>query len=392
MYKFNNNNIVTGYIKELLRSFNLPQVHVLTPGCTVFPNCTYVYKNNLYKYKGEGALKLSEDLTSLPSLLVAVKNYFYGQNILNLTKNLTIENPIYESYTHEYLGDYLRFHRDYMGINLMSMYNCFSNRMAKLLNITVENSLFSSDDISSKIFIVPVKLFQEYTIGIDCDTKIEIFSGFYSDGLVTIIDKTTDESFYSRTYEKKIGTRFKKPFVYSKLKNIENVLLSQYNKEEKLVLVLKVPFSCESSITVLEGNFLENSNIYFENQLDRVSNLPLLYKYNNVEMTQYNYLSRPQLLSMNSFVSYPFADRLVEYLFGNVVDNSDAIGENIKRVQTILLKGRQKFRLNGVDKYGEWNNAIRNALYANEILLGLIHKSYDTIGFYDKTIEEALGE
>jgi hypothetical protein len=63
-------------------------------------------------------------------------SYTYGDKLLNYTKNLYITNNVYDSYTHEYLGDYLRFKRDYLDINLMPLYNCFSNRTCDKLDLS----------------------------------------------------------------------------------------------------------------------------------------------------------------------------------------------------------------------------------------------------------------
>lgn len=388
MYKFNNNNITTGYIKELLHSFNLPQYHVLTPDITVFPNNDYIYKNKIYKFLGAVPTKLSGNLSSLPSTMKEIGKYFYGQKILNTTKTLNVSSPLYDTYTHEYLGEYLRFHRDYVGVNLMSMYNCFSNNMPRLsINLPESGISFNSFSNDYKIYSIPVRFFQNYTIGIDCDTQVEMFCGFYDNGVVSV----GENDFYSKTYVKKIGTRFKKPFIFSKLNELKNISSTQYLNEKNLVLFIKIPFSCESSITVLEGDYLSNCEHYFEEGIERLSNVPLLYinESEDTDATNYTYINRLQLFNINSEVSYPFADRLTEYLFKNVVDSTDEIGENIKRVQNILLK---KKILKTIDKYGEWSNSIRQALYAEDISLNLIHKTFDLLGYYDKDLEEALGD
>ena len=43
-----------------------------------------------------------------------------------------------------------------------------------------------------------------------------------------------------------------------------------------------------------------------------------------------------QLLSQNTGISYPFADRLIEYLVGNAVTSVDDIPDNIKRAKKVI--------------------------------------------------------
>lgn len=395
MYKFNNNNIITGYIKELLHAFNLPQTRILRAGLIVHPNVEYIYKSQVYKYIGKSRkLIASEDLQTLTNFTV-IEPYLYNVSILNKTRNLIISGPLYDSYTHNYLGDYLRFKRDYQGINLMSMYNCFNEEMPHNLDIEVDNlfSLKSSEE-GYKIYAVPVKFYQDYTIGIDCDTSIEIVAGLYSNGEILITDETRRKEFYRKTYMKKIGSQFKKPFVYRKLKNISAFSDETYNAERYLVLYLKVPISCKSSITILEGDYSLNTEYYFDEGREKLSQTtPLFYKQIDTsgekvgEISNYNYISKLQLLNFNSGSSSPFADRLVEYLLGNVVDSTDDIGENIKRVQSILIKNNSELR---IKKYGEWDEEIRKTLYKEQIKTGLVHTTFDSIGYYDKDLEEAL--
>ena len=160
MLKFNNRNIISGYIKQLLYSFNLPICRVFenenecknflnTPSTT---SSSPIYKDNYiaiirkYKENRDYFVTIDSQTTEIKPLYVYRYNHFYP----NLTKKLRLENDIYDSYTHTYLGNYLRFIRDYFDINLMSLYNCYNNE-----TIIQDNY---------KYMLIPIKYNTTYTV------------------------------------------------------------------------------------------------------------------------------------------------------------------------------------------------------------------------------------
>lgn len=462
MLRFNNDNIITGEIKQLLKEFNLPKVRVWKEGITIFPGFFYIKNNNL---------TVGVETNGVVSLQT-VEPYVYGKDLKNLTKNLLVTDMIYDSYTHKYLGDYLRFYRDMKNINLMSMYNCFSNELAKNLNIEVKDVTgatkfkFDTENNNFKIYMVPVKFFENYTIGIECDTKIEIIAGVYdNDKLINPALDIEDVTLYNETYVKKVGTRISNPFIYDKLLNLPANILTKrlYSQEPNLKLFIKVPSTSTSSVVVLEGDYLKAAELHFENDPTFASR-KIAFEVCNFEtgtVTQsgetfvYNggnrerqYLSRPQLLDFNSTVSYPFASRLIEYLFDNVITSDEDIARNISRVQKRLVQRfneyltdrngniiylldlngnyvlsngtaisqasfdalpttdpRKKMRVpvhkyigmsNIITEASMWSTKLRNVCYDAIISSNIEDKpnsnKFDLIGFVDKDSEQAIGE
>lgn len=187
--------------------------------------------------------------------------YVYNLKIKNGTKNLVINNNIYDSYTHEYLGDFLRFHRDYYNINLMPLYNCFSNRTCPNLDITFDvtsdyKAVFKTRNTDYKLYMVPIKFFQKYTIAIDCNEAVEVFCGLYGqyqyDDSYNIIMKDTYHCFNT--------LNFNNPQLFDPTEKLAPYLdpnhdLELAQHEEDLKLFIKVPASNKSSIVILEGDY-----------------------------------------------------------------------------------------------------------------------------------------
>lgn len=437
MFKFNNTHILTGYIKQLLTSFNLPTYRIYTKEFADY------HEEWLAKSEVDRKKEYSEN----PEILTTIKangnifnNYYIkGNNIMycklidkeykwykltdphfdydkhrfNNCRNLKIKNDMYDSDTHEYLGEYLRFLRDYNNVDLMSMYNCFSNKIINNINFKLNNlSEFNSANTNYKIYAIPVKLFKTYTIAIDCPTKIEMFCGFYN----KYIDKDLTNLLGNKTYVSKANTLFNQPFIFDKLtikklgaafsltnelKELDKNTLAK--READLKLFLKIPVNNNSSIVILEGDYTGYNDGFnklgykfnktvtnFEQitkaekpRTDENPDKNYYIKLPAVENRSFKPISALQLLKGNTGVSYAFADRLIEFLMDNVTTNIETVPDNIKRTQLTISKNGNNIKL-----YGLWNNNIQNIIYdymtSNRVSYA---NKYDITGYVDKDAE-----
>ena len=474
MLKYNNNHIFTGYLKQFLSSFNLPACKVYTheyakyreqhgkedPRVLVsfdgirgtYADCYINYLKNteiynyIWKRNGDNDLGLSKASWKRHSDLY----YDSEKKVPGLTRNLYSPGINYDIKTHEYLGDYLRFLRDYHNINLMSLYNCFNDKIYNNIYFTFtlnpqanqENQInitFNSQDPTYRIYAIPVKLFANYTIAVDCDQGIELFCGLYNTNLDT---STKAEELAVKTYQKINKTLFKQPFLYDKLdikywlpendfgRELSNPdkltglkpdIYTRWdiaNREKDFKLFIKVPTSCRSTITILEGNYLgfndskysANDGIWKYQNNHSVLNFNTAKNGDKVDLNNYDFkpIGQLQLLAFNTGTSYPFADRLIEYLTGSAITPLDEIHDNIKRVQRVMNKNGQYFNIEGL-----WENKMQNVLYDYMINSGPVeldttsgelkdrHQGYhrrlghtskstlfDVLGYADKDVEK----
>lgn len=333
--------------------------------------------------------------------------YTYGQKILNYTKNLQIQNTIYDSYTHEYLGDYLRFHRDFANINLMPLYNCFSNRACPHLDLvfTVGNNYkvkFKTDQSFEtalyKYYMVPVKFFKDYTIAIDSEASIEVCCCVYDEY------KNKDKDFADvpkLTYQCFSNLQFKKPILYTKLQNLNNLLLDPQNinndlcqQEDNLKLILKIPTNNKSSIVILEGNYTAyNDNLVCSNSKDFIVEYnKTIINYENLDACDFladKLITPLQLLRTNTGESYPFADRLIEYLVGNAITVNEEIQDNVVRAKKIISTNCNPRVYPMVAEDGIWEPILQCLTYDFINEKYNVHDiNHDILGFIDKDVEK----
>jgi hypothetical protein len=464
MLQFNNNHIFTGYLKQFLSSFNLPTCKIYTaefekfysehgyedprviesylpikisvdkirPGCGI----TYLKDGCPQQYFWDTAnWNTNTDLAKNKIIKYWKSNqilHYNGNKIFGLTKTLKNPTTLYNYQTHEYLGDYLRFVRDFENINLMSMYNCFSNRLCNNIKFKLELNetqalTVNAYDTNYKIYMLPVKLFEKYTIAIDCYQGIELFCGFYNEKLDT---SEKAKNIIKRTYKKIPKALFNQPFIYDKLSvehwnwhdentrkrvntavtpiggrgmlntsvlqpaisSMDQILRSEVAmRESELKLFIKVPTSNTSSITVLEGDYRnyndaiyafdsKNGWQYYSNSTvanfetkkcincktckdyDTCSNKTEKYCKNyslpDLNSREFKPISKLQLLALNTGISYPFADRLIEYLVANVIVPNDITQDNIVRLQKVMEDCGYTFQIDGV-----WEPKMQMILY-----------------------------
>lgn len=511
MLKFGNNNIFTGYIKQLLHSFNLPKSRVYTkkqkqyfkangtelnvlttvkkfPGASnISTGFSYPTDMRYYSYIKDGYFQhYIEEIKGENNDIITHRwestseHYHPNRKVLNLTKNLVISNNLYDYYTHEYLGDFLRFIRDYYDLNLMPLYNCFSNRICNNIYFNINKTYtitttvngiptelnssikatFDSTDSNYKIYMLPVKLFNSYTIAIDCEYPIELFCGFYGAYMDT---RNFNTELAKATFRRISGSKFNKPFIYDGLSSesikkfsaegLDPMNLAQ--EEEDLKLFIKLPSNLASSITILEGDYTNYNNTFLEGnkvlQNHTVTNYFTGDIYNNIyvdsndrqvvknaneawtyvddntavpsanisgitektvltmsypklEDREFEPITTLQLLQLNTGESYPFSDKLIEYLIDNVITHLDTIPDNIKRVQAVLTRpykpGSNPYDP-GVDNTayqpeheGIWDKKIRHIIYDymnntnnNKINSELRREAF---GYVDKAAEQLV--
>lgn len=396
MIKLNDDSIIVGQIKQLLHNFNLPRCYY---GFEEYLNNNYlIEEGNLYYIKKN------------PNIKRLISPYSEGESYLNVTTKLDINSKYYDDYTHRYLGDYLRFLRDYHNINLMSMYNCNYNKLAS------DNLIFSQDNETQEIwdkekndiYIIPIDCFQnEFTISLTGSAEALLcLYDLKKDSLIKIdinendkyaLDKISLSSKVS-IYCKDVSTPTL--FTYSdKTADWGSLMKSQYKKY--LSLAIKVTKGYSNPLVVLEGNFVNKGSSQLqinlnEEDIDTIEN----NYWKNLDLTKY--ITNPQLLSYdNNKNSYLLADRLIEYLTGNAITNISE-SYDIEKVQDWLsynknqLQENYNINVNVSNTFkGMWSKEMTYSLiqlyyyYLNNPKMNNI-PYYDFVGYCDSNIEKIL--
>ena len=409
MIKLNDNNIVVGQIKQLLHTFNLPQCQI--GDAYPKPGKHFIVENHIMRW---------DDAKNI----IPCERYVYGKEYLNLTTTMPINNMLYDSQTHRYLGRYLRFLRDYSKIDLMCMYNCWDGTVtSKEINATLSKSIttqvregrevveqtevvnkkisFRSGDDDCIVYQVPISI-TDFTIAIHGAINAEIC--IYIDAQSSDSAKKIND-LINATYKRR---RVNDNFIYSPFSAISDAELWKFISEniDNLYLLIKMPRNVDTSVVVLEGIYLnepEDLSQYFTYKLvTEGSNVEYIAESSKYEIAA-------QLLSRKNVTSkYLLSDRLIEYLSGNVISplsdsyeiarlqkslnlirsttpNSDPAVNRCRRLYKTAI-GRIPAAMSAQRHIGIWHESelidLRNI--ARKSNAGT---AYDALGYLDKDLE-----
>lgn len=389
-YKFNDSNLGVSFIKELLHNFNLPKCSVLKD--KEYKDKLYIKDHHFYMNG------------------VEYDHYIYGKEYINITEKLQIKNMSYDIKTHNWLGEYLRFYRDFKGIDLMPLYNCFGKMQPKNLalvkDVFIGNNLvkinFNSEDTDFNYFIVPVKFNQLYTIALTSNVlelSLLLYDNVLSNDYLTLMNKNIE--LIQNSYQLKNGTQFSRPFIFSTFLN-ENIIKKYIKEESILKILIKIPAAEKTSITILEGDFTNSSPYTLELEINgkqeyRIANNFVDYVEDNNSLNGKPLCS---LLELNTGESYPFATKLISYLSDVVVKGDNYNKTNIESLQNFLYGVViNKFK-------GVWDDNIKgdlrkvlktkamnldNKLVSNQkTLCDKFETSLDLLYYLDKDLEDML--
>ena len=398
MQQFYTNTIESKFIKDLIATTPLPTIDTLYKGKWIVPGCYYITDCNIVKANhitDDEAFQFDPD--NFSSQLTIISPYKFDSSYPGFTSTYSSINDGYDSKTHYYLGNYLRYIRDLHDINLMPFYNCYNGEYVTDIFIntsttttiangtevtTIKHSIIQSDPNvrGKKVVSIPVKFGETYSIFVDCGTEVEIMCGFYGNkGYISptqtpAVEIKTENKYVSLKY-----TSFRDGFTYTTPKPEK----STYPYTRFFRMFIQLPLNTESSIVVLEGDYTTKDTA-------AIDNFPTKARQNQT------LLSDLSLTQIAGSVSYAFSDRLIEYLTYNVITSEETITQNISRVQQ-YASSLINAKLNHTEPFNislstpdVWDTKLQTYLFNLAKESKYIQNKLDLTGYVDKDVEQVI--
>ena len=358
MDKFYTNTLTQRYINNLLQSTDIPIVDFVRDGDFIIKDAMYIYAFQYIVCTQTGNVG---DTASFE----VIEPYYAWQPHIKYTRRFTNIDGFYSKETHRKLGDYLRAFYSNGGVNLMGMYNCHNCTSAD--NICIDdNEVVQSSKDNHKITLVPIKFNKPYTVSLESKSQFRIAPVLYSNGnLVYIYDDSNALVDATNTYLQNVETKalssFNAPWLFSvNLSSTlsDKVLKQLYDRQGDLYLMIETIFSNQSTLIVLEGDYIEkqsadidSGDIYYQ---------PLLQMY-------------------NTDFDIPYSDNLIQYLTHYAIFSDEGNEWNVRKLREKL----------GLDPRGDYDDEVREMVY-QMALQSLKTFKADIYGYVDSNVERVI--
>jgi len=248
MQRFLDDTVEGRFIKSILQDTYIPRYQSVIDGDYIVIDTHYVFGHSIIKCTKSGTL-------GKDAKYKVTDNFNINEFDLTTKGNFISKESFYDSDTHYHLGEYLRYYRGQTGIDLMPLYNCYNNVYNNKFTLT-PNGLSSFSNNLFKILQVPIKFNKTYTLALDCSSNVTLCPAFIIDGDYVF---SGGVNLTNRLYENENPTKiissmdFLNPQTY--IVNNDDGFLQRY--EYCLTLLVQVPYNCDSSFVVLEGDYTD---------------------------------------------------------------------------------------------------------------------------------------
>lgn len=311
---------------------------------------------------------------------------------VNYVKQLINKSPVnklfksntsyYDSLTHFYLGEYLRYLRDIKKLDLMSLYNVWGGNIIsdiKLENNTTLDKL--NNKLTNQIKITKLKkdntLFDLMQVMIKPNTDYTIYIDSNMPVLMTSIafDKNSILTSEQRNSLVKPNCKFNQPFIYRVDIDEKDSIGTTQVLKDYLSLMIYIPKQFKNRL-ILEGDYTDVS-------------LKLPHKIGS----EYQKLTIvPYIEEYLAISKYPkaFSDDLISYLLNYCITDKDEQVENIQRIQEYISS--VKF----LTVFKKWyNKPFIKGTYEEDMRRWLFDfkqqvNSRNNLGFIDRELEQLL--
>lgn len=267
--KFNKVSSTSNFIKNLLASTYLPLIRTVREFDYIMAGKLYVHKCEVIQCTKSGflitGLKNSKETRPRADFIIR-SEYKFGEKNDKLCTNFVSSSDGYDYLTHERLGKYLRNLRDMYDLNLMPLYNCFSNQPLPGHHIYNDRVVQTGLNFNTKVFKVPIRFNTDYTICLENLGLTTFAPAFVKNNNLLIADNTrfgnkTDlTNKYIKLHREGVilnrpNMRFKSPFVI-RFENIPETKTIKYYTSENNVIDVKHNDDLYTPVVAEEGEDL----------------------------------------------------------------------------------------------------------------------------------------